>query len=251
MRYPDDEEAKRLGAEDWQLAAMGVNPYYVSWGPGEDYMGSPAEDGTGEGWDGSLLHKTWKDFGPWGLDDLNELVNFYFSVEKDSKECTCGGDGYHKEARDIVDSFYSKILGQSAWYNKITQDEVDALVAAGRLSRLTRDGHHPTAEEVNELNSGKKSIIDGHDAINRGILIRARCGRLGKKVTCESCGGHGVIFTSDKARLVLILWFLHPRKGCSRGVQIDNIEQEELPSVYAYLREAAERNTARFGKIPA
>jgi hypothetical protein len=45
------------------------------------------------------------------------------------------------------------------------------------------------------------------------------------------------------------MWVLHPRKGCSRGVEVKNIKQNELPEIFKYLRSAADRNAERFGKI--
>jgi hypothetical protein len=44
---------------------------------------------------------------------------------------------------------------------------------------------------------------------------------------------------------------LHPRKGSSRGVEVQNIQEPELPTVYRYLRDAAQRNAYRFAAVPA
>jgi len=71
MRYEDNEEAKRLNAEPWQLALLKANPSYCGWGPHEDYMG-----GKGEGWNSRIIVPTWAEFGPWNLDELNECANF-------------------------------------------------------------------------------------------------------------------------------------------------------------------------------
>ena len=69
-------------------------------------------------------------------------------------------------------------------------------------------------------------------------------------MTCPTSEGHGNLFTGP-AYLTLVLWVLHPRKGCSRGVEVNHIEQDELPAVYSYLRQAAERNATRFSLVPA
>jgi hypothetical protein len=61
----------------------------------------------------------------------------------------------------------------------------------------------------------------------------------------------GYVYTEDTAHVNLVLWLLHPRKGCSRGVEIQRIQQEDLPEVFEYLRKAADRNAERFSKIPA
>jgi hypothetical protein len=83
----------------------------------------------------------------------------------------------------------------------LTQEDVDALVAAGRLMDLThtwsREGgwqklepaSAPSAAQVNEW-----SLTGfGHDSLNAGIVIRARCERDGADDTCRRCEGHASI----------------------------------------------------------
>lgn len=152
--------------------------------------------------------------------------------------------------------------GDGSWHDKITQDEADALVDAGRLHDLTRrrvqdadgkwrsekTGEPVTAEAVNEWERGRGV---GHDAINRSICIRRRLERLGVPRSCPTCDGHGHLFTEPAARLALTLWWLHPRKGASRGIEVGRIERAQLPEVYAFLRAAADRSAARFAKVAA
>jgi hypothetical protein len=254
MRYQDDDDAKRLNAEPWQLALLKANPPYCGWGPHEDYMIT-----KGEGWNSRIFAPTWAEFGPWNLDDLNECVNFYFEVSRASEECkTCGGNGYHPEAQGVVNTFYSHMnpAGES-WCKDVTQDEVLALVEAGRLMDWTHDfvpgegwkkkvpEYTPTAAEVNAAQSGLRS----HDAINRGILTEARLKRLGLPVLCPSCEGRGETFTEPAAHVSLVLWWLHPRKGCSRGIEVTRLQREDLPAVQAFLKKAAERNAERFSGV--
>lgn len=274
--YDTPEDLERLQALPWQLALLGLNPEYTGWGPHEDYMAGSAGR---TGWNQPLFIDTWKEFaGQWELDDLNEVVNFYFAVERESTPCSCE-DGYHPDAKWIADSFYNHsspfparvppdLLAKygaeftqfcrdmnapcrSAWHDRITQDEVQALIGENRLYEFTSKWTEterpiPTAEQVNEWERGRGL---GHDGINRSILIRRRCERLGVPLTCPLCDGHGYTFSAPTAHVELVLWFLHPRKGCSRGVQIKRIEQEDLEGVVAYLREAASRNANRFKKI--
>lgn len=255
MRVFDEDEAKRLNAEKWQLDLLDLNPEYTCWGPHEDYMWTKDD----AGWNSRQIRPTWSEFGPWELDDLNECVNFYFSVTRESKECeTCGGNGYHPKAQEIADSYYDLDNRGTKWVHSITQDEVQALVDAGRLIDFTHQWKQgegwkkkeppvvPTAEEVNSW--ARKGM--GHDAINRHILIRTRLKRLGLPETCPTCDGHGYVYTAPSAHVSLTLWWLHPRKGCSRGIEVTRIEQAELPVVFAFLREAADRNAQRFSKIP-
>lgn len=248
----DKEEIERLKAEQWQLDLLKLNPDYTYWGPYEDYM----SDERG-GWSDPVFIDTWKEFfDSWKLNELNELVNFYFQVTNNNKECiACEGTGYCPEGKKAYDEWYSfnntewEYIGRDKRYNKnahcynITQCEVDALWEAGRLWDFKEK---PTPEQVNEW--AKHRL--GHDAINKSICIKAQLKSMGIDNTwCSYCDGHGHIYLDEKAHVSLILWFLHPRKGCSRGVEVKRIEQDELPEIFAYLQHAAERNQNRFSKV--
>lgn len=260
--YPEDEyelkEVSAIRAELWQLDLLKLNPSYVHWGPHEDYMWNEKD-----GWDGRKLFKSWEEFGPWELDELNEVVHFYFEIERENKECVaCEGSGLAPESKKISDAFYSHSCppGMEPWNDKITQDEVEALVKHGRLRDFTHEfvagegwkeknpPYMPTAAEVNELQNTRGKMLASHDAINRWILIETRCKRLGLPYHCTTCNGDGIVYTAEKSHTNLILWVLHPRKGCSRGVEV-RIEQKDLPAVFLYLRNAAKRNEDRFSKI--
>jgi hypothetical protein len=235
-----------------------MNPDYCGWGPYEDHM-----SGAEKGWAGRQIVESWDAFGPWALDDLNECVNFYFYAQRDSEQCAaCDGGGLNPATKHVADAFYrhSCPVGMTPWNDAITQDEVQALVDAGRLMDFTHDftpgdGWRrnparpvPTAAEVNEAQS-KGGIGTGHDAINRWILVETRAKRLGVWGKCTKCEGDGRIFTTDDARLGLVLWMIHPRKGASRGVDVKNITHQQLDSVFAWLKQAADRNAARFARV--
>lgn len=232
----DDDRAElaRLNAEPWMVECLSYNPDYVHWEPGEDYMST-----NDKGWATSLVVPTWPEFGPWELDEMNECVHFYFEIVRESRDCdVCGGTGYNPETRKIADDFYDFAGTGRRWVDRITQDEADVLMQEGRCKPGT------LAKDLN-AEGGR-----GHDAINRWILIEARAKRLGVWGKCSTCEGCGYTWTAPAARLGLVVWFLHPRKGCSRGVRVESIEQGELPAVFAFLREARDRNAARFSKIP-
>jgi hypothetical protein len=148
----------------------------------------------------------------------------------------------------VVNSFYRHMneAGEQ-WNDKITDDEVQALLDAGRLMDWTRNGKTPTAEEVNAAQH--RGGLSGHDAINRMILTRTRLERLGLPVTCNECEGHGYVYTAPAAHVSLTLWWLHPRKGCSRGIEIERVEESEIPAVLEFLRTAAKRNADRFANL--
>lgn len=102
-----------------------------------------------------------------------------------------------REARRLCD------LWNGMWCHHLNQDDVDALIEAGRLMDFTHhlvpreDGKgsrwektepqpEVTAEMVNEW-----SIRGfGHDSINAGRAVEARCQREGVSDTCATCGGH-------------------------------------------------------------
>lgn len=89
-----------------------------------------------------------------------------------------------------------------SWSHHLNQDDVDALVAAGRLHDLTRTGHHPTADEVNRW-----SLFGfGHDSCNQWVVVKAEAARRGVSVTCEHCGGTGDVFRDDEHRQAYEDW---------------------------------------------
>lgn len=113
-----------------------------------------------------------------------------------------------REAQRLADHF------NSGWLHHLTQDDVDALVAAGRLHDFTHtwtreDGWQPkhppvtpTAEQVNEWSlSGF-----GHDGINASVAVRARCEREGIDDTCPTCKGHGSIEKYEGQRAEAEAW---------------------------------------------
>jgi hypothetical protein len=108
------------------------------------------------------------------------------------------------------------------WCHHLIQADVDALVTAGRLWDFTRrprdagqalvvavrqafhdtnswlpesNGHHPTATEINAWSRGGGF---GHDAINAGICIRARCARENVPFECVYCQGSGAIWPTPE-----------------------------------------------------
>lgn len=154
---------------------------------------------------------------------------------------------YKPEFRAFCESM--RVHGQ--WNDRITQGEVDELLQEGRLGTY-RDGKwHADPRLASEVNASQhRGGLDGHDGINRSILCGARCERFGIPTTCTVCEGHGDVFTAPDAHLSLTLWWLHPRKGCSRGIEITRVEESEIPAACTFLREAAKRNSERFSKLP-
>jgi len=107
-----------------------------------------------------------------------------------------------REAQRLADHF------NAGWIHHLSQDDVDAMIAAERLMDFTHtwkrgDGwklkdppYHPTAKEVNEWSLRGM----GHDSINCWVCIEARCKREGVDPTCPECKGHGDIWPSEEAK---------------------------------------------------
>lgn len=323
--YPEDEDDRKyladLKVEPWMADCLKLNPEYVHWGVGDDYMKGVPKNKDEGGWDSGVRLETWKEF-EWELDDLNELVNFAFELHRKSKHCeTCAATGYHPDAQWVQKAWYKhtspfrtpsweeqemtrrfrQMIGVSSrpedlhppgslpteetlkkykpefrafceemrngdgfWSDKLIQAEVDALVAEGRLMDYTHDfksgkgweekpggakKHTPTAAEVNAAQNSQKPGLHGHDSLNESVCVRARCERFGIPVTCMVCDGHGSVYTAPAGTLGINLWFIHPRKGCSRGVEILSIEKSELKAVFKFIRDGAKRNEQRFQRV--
>lgn len=259
--YPKEEyelkEAQELKAPEWMLDMLKKNPEYCSWGNYEDAMIS-----------NGFKIETVNDL--WGLDELNELINFYFFIERENIGCDCGGTGWNQATKQLADDWYDFNQTGRKWCHNITDVEVRELVKEARLWDLTDkrydfdkekniwkysengewvelegEPNFPTAAEVNKWS--QKGM--GHDAINRLICVRARAKSLGVYGNCKECDGRGHLFTEETPRLALQMWFIHPRKGRSNGVILKNIQHQEIPIVIDYLKEARERNYNRFGKL--
>ena len=82
--YPMDkydlEELEKLNAKEWQIEILKKNPNYNCWGNYEDSMA----DKNGN-WSSPIELNSVSEL--WGLDELNELVNFYFGIERKSHKC--------------------------------------------------------------------------------------------------------------------------------------------------------------------
>lgn len=106
--YPEDKDdwkdLEELNAEPWMIECLKLNPDYVHWSVGDDYMKGEREEG---GWDTGKRFETWKDFGPWKIDEWNEVVHFFFEIKRANKDCpTCAGTGYHPDAQWLEKSWY-------------------------------------------------------------------------------------------------------------------------------------------------
>ena len=88
----DMEDVERLRAPEWMVELLKLNPEYVFWGPNEDCMCV-----GGRGWMSEIFVDSWSEFDI-HLNELNEVVHWYFRIDRDEVRCgTCGGSGYNPE----------------------------------------------------------------------------------------------------------------------------------------------------------
>jgi hypothetical protein len=172
---------------------------------------------------------------------LNEVWTGYINPHRNySRKChDCGESGLNPASRELWEAWYDSgghgnrwwyeySNGQACkiieaypgackrWSDKLTQDEVDALVKEGRFSGRTHnwiegtgwvEKNPPvkiTAEEVN----ASHSLSGGghHDAINQGICFRVRANRFGIYGKCEVCGGEGRVITNPDLKKMADEW---------------------------------------------
>lgn len=223
-----------VGVPTWMVEALGRNPPYKSWAPGDNYMpkfGSRTED--------SVVFPTWE--RP-PVDDLNLVVHFYFSVRVGSSPCTpCGGSGYGPEAKRLRDTLFT--WGEDRWSNKLTMDDLQVLVDNNRISGPATKA---LLRRVNQDN--RPGVLYGYrlDSLSADALIQGRCKRLGHDFFCGVCKGDGSFPTGDPPTPSLTLWQLQPRLGLSRGYFVERVTEKDLPDILSYLREGRDLFLANF-----
>lgn len=125
------------------------------------------------------------------------------------------------ESAIVREAFRLSSMWNQQWYHHLNQDDVDALVAAGRLMDFTHTWtpetrwqpkdppYTPTAAEVNAWAlSGM-----GHDSISQHVVVRAELERLGQPERCSNCDGKGDVAT-DEQRAAEEAWEMtDPPKG--------------------------------------
>lgn len=139
-------------------------------------------------------------------------------------------------------------LWNGQWSHHLHQDDVDALVAAGRLMDFThtwsRETHWqkkdppyvPSAAEVNEWSLHGM----GHDSINASVVISARCGREDIDDTCSTCEGHGSIESYPGQRAEAQAWVRSdPPEGEGWQLWETTTEGSPISPVFASAEELA------------
>lgn len=159
------------------------------------------------------------------------------------------GDGISEACRAISDSFYcigvdSASAARLRWCDKLTQDEVDHLISRGRLRVLVDCDQDDSDASEAERRRGTKWIAvprsaaeinavnrdpgaGSHDAINRLILIRYRCEKLGIEVNCSTCHGKGYVGTAAEIDAFERWEATDPPTG--PGIQMCDVNGDPMP----------------------
>ena len=145
------------------------------------------------------------------------------AVERSPEFFGAGSDAMSREAQRLCDLF------NSSWSHHLDEQDVAALLKAGRLSDFTRrprteeqkaeyerieavnnanranpvkgykyeffsNGYIPTPQEVNDWSIGGF----GHDAINCWVCVKAKAKRLKYPTSCAVCKGEGSLWDSPE-----------------------------------------------------
>lgn len=159
--------------------------------------------------------------------------------------------GSFKDSDDVILREATRLceIWNTQWRHHLNQNDVNALVEAGRLMDFThtwsrQDGwkpkqpaYTPTAKEVNEW-----SIESfGHDAINQNVVVNAECKRLGIKSTCPHCKGSGEMWpTPEIKKRALRYKNIHPPKGHGFQLWENTSEGSPISPVFKTAEDLAE-----------
>ncbi len=127
------------------------------------------------------------------------------------------------------DNEVQRLLGfwNHMWMHHINEDDVKALVEAGRIPM--RDDRMPTPEEVNL----GYLLGMGHDSINAYVVCNAEAKRLGLETSCPDCGGRGYNYPSKEVEEAAEAW--EPSYPEGEGYQLWNDNDRPLSPVFDSL----------------
>lgn len=106
-----------------------------------------------------------------------------------------GDEAIRREAKRLID------MWNNMWSHHLSQHDVDALVAVGRLRDFTHSWDperrwvlRSPLPTITALDVNRWSLSGfGHDAINCSVVMQARAERDGLGLACGTCEGHGSI----------------------------------------------------------
>lgn len=155
---------------------------------------------------------------PLRLDDPDLAAAVRRKVERDERDGTrryTARGTLTLEAAVQRETYRMWTIHSNQWMHHLNQADVDALAAAERLVEFTHTWDReagwtpkdppvrPTAAEVNRW-----ALVapPGHDSINAGVCIRARCEREGVRLHCRWCHGHGSLWESAEVHQQAEQW---------------------------------------------
>ncbi len=189
----------------------------------------------------------------------------------------CDGSGLNEKTKELSDNWYTHLRadGKEGWGRNLEQEDVQALIDAGRLMNFTRvpindeqreivekkiadggnswlpfdNGYIPTAKEVNDWD--RKGF--GHDSCNHWICTKSRAKRLGFYGLCPLCGGNGYYWADDKFEVLSEEWdWIEPPEGDGYQMWETTSEGSPISPVFATPEELArwlaDNNASTFGK---
>lgn len=211
---------------------------------------------------------------------INKMIWKGYHNPYSGLECkVCCGSGESPEFKKLSDDWYGFNNPKNKWSDKITQDEVQALVDEERLWDFTRvplndeqkeivrakiadggnswlpfdNGYIPTADEVNEWSKSRM----GHDSINKWICVKARALRLGfTESECSCCKGNGYIWPDEKyEKLAEEFESIEPPAGDGYQLWSTTTEGTPMSPVFAEPEDLAtwlyDNNASSFGSSTA
>jgi hypothetical protein len=212
----------------------------------------PDCDGTGSSPEAKRMSDEWYGYAPFdpvaygakpiGVDHPAIVAQATRNVEQSPGYCGAGDAAIRREAIRL----HGHWCGQ--WSHHLTQADVDALVADGRLQDFTRrprteeqarqlaeaggywmrelNGYTPTADEVNDWSMRGMA----HRAINQHVCVKARMKREGLgDDTCARCGGDGTLWPTPEIEALHEAWErVEPPDG--EGFQLWETTSEGSPS---------------------
>ena len=228
----DKDDKKYESLPEYIKKCLAISePFYNGWGNGCNYMRK-----NNAQWNSDVELDSIDDM--WELDELNEVVNFYFMAERKVKECPlCNGCGLSQKSIIERDNLH---------YDKhnLTEEDLDALIKVGWFKSYCKN-----PESVSELLMNPEFLYFNIDALRMHTILKNRA-KLGKyDYLCSECKGEGELSLESEYHLALQLWHIYPRKSASCGVLIHNIKESDLPKVFSLLNTARERFNQKLNRI--
>jgi hypothetical protein len=200
--------------------------------------------------DGEALFKLWYGYVPFdpASTGAERLTADTPAVRAFAERNVSSAPSYHGvgERAVVVEAERLADLWNGQWCHHLAQEDVDALVDAGRLMDFTHTfdrvnrwqpkdpPYRPAAAEVNEWSL--RGL--GHDAINAGVVISARCEREGKPVVCATCAGRGNVEAYPGQRAEADAWeSVEPPEGDGWQVWETVSEGSPITPVFASANE--------------